>query len=108
MIRQHRKLLKDAYRLEQHVCDTLQMNVGNLSLKESRRSLEKANSPGRIVSSAVTIHFEQIVMSRGIHQLIIATPKITIIFFGAARESHLSPPPPMQFQFTFVYSQPQF
>ncbi|TGO21265.1 hypothetical protein BPAE_0230g00150 [Botrytis paeoniae] len=48
MIRQHRKSLQEAYRLEQHVRDTLQMNVGNLSLKESRKSLEKANSLGRL------------------------------------------------------------
>ncbi|KAF7920443.1 hypothetical protein BELL_0187g00030 [Botrytis elliptica] len=48
MLRQHRKSLKEAYRLEQHVRDTLQMNVGNLSLKESRKSLEKANSLGRL------------------------------------------------------------
>ncbi|TGO34533.1 hypothetical protein BHYA_0193g00170 [Botrytis hyacinthi] len=48
MLRQHRKSLQEAYRLEQHVRDTLQMNVGNLSLKESRKSLEKANSLGRL------------------------------------------------------------
>ncbi|TGO45269.1 hypothetical protein BOTNAR_0683g00030 [Botryotinia narcissicola] len=48
MLRHHRKSLQDAYRLEQHVRDTLQMNVGNLSLKESRKSLEKANSLGRL------------------------------------------------------------
>ncbi|TEY76408.1 hypothetical protein BOTCAL_0059g00380 [Botryotinia calthae] len=35
MIRQHRKSLKEAYRLEQHVRGTLQMNVGKFSLKES-------------------------------------------------------------------------
>ncbi|KAF7944977.1 uncharacterized protein EAE97_005610 [Botrytis byssoidea] len=48
MLRQHRKSLQEAYRLEQYVRDTLQMKVGNLSLKESRKSLEKANSLGRL------------------------------------------------------------
>ncbi|KAF7882282.1 uncharacterized protein EAF01_011734 [Botrytis porri] len=48
MLGQYRKSLPEAYRLEQHVRDTLQMNVGNLSLKEFKKSLEKANSLGRL------------------------------------------------------------
>ncbi|KAF7900806.1 hypothetical protein EAF00_003027 [Botryotinia globosa] len=55
MVRQHRKSLQEAYRLEQHVRDTFQMNVGNLPLKESRKSLEKENSLGRLSILAFVI-----------------------------------------------------
>ena len=48
MIQRYRKSLHYARRLEQHVRDTLQMNVGNLSLKESRKSIEQAKSLGRL------------------------------------------------------------
>ncbi|TGO48852.1 hypothetical protein BCON_0228g00100 [Botryotinia convoluta] len=48
LIERHRKSLQRARELEQYVRDTIQLNVGNLSLQESRKSIQQANSVGRL------------------------------------------------------------
>jgi hypothetical protein len=42
------EMLKEARNLETYMRETIQMNVGNLSLRESRRSLAQADSIGRV------------------------------------------------------------
>lgn len=41
-------LLAKARLLETHVRDTIQLNIGNLALQESRKSIQQANTVGRI------------------------------------------------------------
>ena len=42
------RLLQKGRDLEQHVRDAIQVNIGNLSLQESRKSIQQADSIGRI------------------------------------------------------------
>ncbi|EPE26482.1 Magnesium transport protein CorA, transmembrane region [Glarea lozoyensis ATCC 20868] len=44
----YRRMLARARLLEQHIRDDIQLNVGNLSLQESRKSLQQADNIGRI------------------------------------------------------------
>lgn len=44
----YRTMIARARLLEQHVRDDIQLNVGNLSLQESRKSLQQADNVGRI------------------------------------------------------------
>lgn len=44
----YRKMISRARLLEQHVRDDIQLNVGNLALQESRKSLQQADNIGRI------------------------------------------------------------
>jgi hypothetical protein len=46
--RTHKRLLDKARNAEQHIRDTIQLNVGNLSLQESRKSLQQADTIGRV------------------------------------------------------------
>ncbi|KAG9228213.1 hypothetical protein BJ875DRAFT_528025 [Amylocarpus encephaloides] len=44
----YRRMIARARLLEQHVRDDIQLNVGNLALQESRKSLQQADNIGRI------------------------------------------------------------
>lgn len=44
----YRGMIRDARVLETHIRDQIQLNAGNLSLQESRRSIRQADSVGRI------------------------------------------------------------
>jgi hypothetical protein len=46
--RKQNRLLENARKAEQHIRDTIQLNVGNLSLQESRKSLQQADTIGRV------------------------------------------------------------
>jgi hypothetical protein len=46
--RRQQRLLDKARNAEQHIRDTIQLNVGNLSLQESRKSLQQADTIGRV------------------------------------------------------------
>ena len=46
--RKQKRLLDKARNAEQHIRDTIQLNVGNLSLQESRKSLQQADTIGRV------------------------------------------------------------
>ena len=46
--RRYQIMVSGARSLEQHIRDDIQVNVGNLSLQESRRSIEQADSVGRL------------------------------------------------------------
>ena len=48
VLRKHNRLLEKARNTEQHIRDTIQLNVGNLSLQESRKSLQQADTIGRV------------------------------------------------------------
>jgi hypothetical protein len=48
IVQRHDKLLKRGRALEQHVRDTIQVNIGNLSLRQSRKSIQQADSVGRL------------------------------------------------------------
>ncbi|EMR86505.1 putative mg2+ co2+ transporter protein [Botrytis cinerea BcDW1] len=48
VIDRHRKRLQRARELEQYVRDTLQCNVGRVSLMESRKSIQQSNTLGRL------------------------------------------------------------
>jgi Mg2+ and Co2+ transporter CorA len=47
-LKNQNRLLQKGRILEQHIRDTIQVNIGNLSLQESRRSIQQADSIGRI------------------------------------------------------------
>jgi hypothetical protein len=48
VFRKQKRLLERARNAEQHIRDTIQLNVGNLSLQESRKSLQQADTIGRV------------------------------------------------------------
>ena len=48
IFRRQKRLLTKARMAEQHIRDTIQLNVGNLSLQESRKSLQQADTIGRV------------------------------------------------------------
>ncbi|KAH7310113.1 hypothetical protein BKA65DRAFT_170107 [Rhexocercosporidium sp. MPI-PUGE-AT-0058] len=47
LVKQNR-LIRQGWSVEQHIRDVMQVDVGNLSLQESRKSTQQANSIGRI------------------------------------------------------------
>lgn len=48
VLAKHQSMLTQSRTLELHVRDTIQLNVSSLSLRESRKSIERADSVGRI------------------------------------------------------------